>query len=741
MPRKVKVMLGRPDGPEREVTVEIHDLDVAPWGSRAELRHVGTDIPRLDAPQKTTGAARFSADMLLPNMAYSALVRSPHAHARVKRVSTTYADTAAGVLATRVLVDRGGVVKFAGKGIVAVCAETEEALSDGLAAVEIEYDVLPCAVTTDDGMARGAPKVDEGRENASAPRGRGVQKRGDPDGALDKAAHTVSATFRTQVQTHSALESHGCVVDPTGDGFTVYASTQGTGSFRGSIAKALGVPPGEVRVISEHVGGGFGAKLGGIDEWDRAAAQFAVKLKRPVHGLIDRRAEHLVAGNRPDSIQKLTMGADEGGKITVLTAETHGTAGNGAGGAGAANTRVYGVPNLRATQVTVSTFTGRGRAFRAPGHPQGFFALEGIVDMLAHERGEDPLAFRLRNDAHPLRQVQWRIGAERIDWIARRKVAPGESQGPVKRGVGCAAAIWYQRGRGRWVVELELSRDGSVTVKNAVQDIGTGTRTVLAIIVAEELGLAPSDVTVRIGDTAYPAGPGSGGSTTAPSIGPAAREAAARAHEALAALLAEAWETDAEKVNFANGVFTGPGAAAKKANFKEACGLIGPDGLTVRGQRRPNYDGFHGETAGCQFVDVAVDTETGVVRVERVVAVHDAGRIIDRLTARSQVVGGVIQGISYALHEDRRLDRNLGDMVNPTFDTYRILGVADCPRIDVVLTSLDSGFNNAGMMGLGEPVTVPTAGAIGNAVFHALGVRVNELPITPARVLAALGKG
>ncbi len=740
MPRRVKVMLGRPDGPEREVTVEIHDLDIAPWGSGADLRCVGTDVPRLEAPQKTTGAARYSADMLLPNMAYSALLRSPHAHARVKRVSTAAADGVPGVLATQVLVDSGGIVKFAGKGVVAVCAENPEALSDGLAAVDIEYDILPCAVTTDDAMAPGAPRVDAKRDNAVESKGRrgGPVRRGDPEDALAKADKRVSAVFRTQVQTHSALESHGCVVEPSGDGFTVYASTQGTGSFRGSIAKALGVPPGKVRLIAEHVGGGFGAKLGGIDAWDRAAAHFAVKLKRPVNGMLDRRSEHLIAGNRPDSIQKLTMGADKGGKITVMTSETHGTPGNGSRGGSATNTRVYSIPNLLAQHTAVSTFTGRGRAFRAPGHPQGFFALEGIIDMLAHARGEDPLAFRLRNDPHPLRQVQWRIGAERIDWEKRRKVAPGASKGAVKRGVGCAAGVWQSRGRGSWVVELELSRDGSVTVKNAVQDIGTGTRTVLAIIVAEELGLAPSDITVRIGDTSYPAGPGSGGSTTAPSIGPAAREAAARGHESLGALLAEEWKTDVDKVKHDNGVFNGPGG--KKATFKEACGLIGPDGLTVRGERRRNYDGFHGDTAGCQFADVAVDTDTGIVRVERVVAVHDAGRIIDRLTSRSQVIGGVIQGISYALHEDRRMDRNLGDMVNPTFDTYKILGVSDCPQIDVVLTSIDSGFNNTGMMGLGEPVTVPTAGAIGNAVFHALGVRVHELPITPARVLTALGR-
>jgi xanthine dehydrogenase YagR molybdenum-binding subunit len=183
-------------------------------------------------------------------------------------------------------------------------------------------------------------------------------------------------------------------------------------------------------------------------------------------------------------------------------------------------------------------------------------------------------------------------------------------------------------------------------------------------------------------------------------------------------------------------VFTGPDG--RRATFREACSRIGTGGLTARGTRFDNYDGYNGQTAGCQFAQVAVDVETGVVRVEKVVAVHDAGRIVNTLTSRSQVNGGVIQGVSYALFEERRIDESLGDMVNPTFDTYRIAGAMDCPEIDVVLTTLVSGWNNAGMMGLGEPATVPTAAAIAGAVFNATGVFVHELPMTPARVLAAL---
>jgi xanthine dehydrogenase YagR molybdenum-binding subunit len=349
------------------------------------------------------------------------------------------------------------------------------------------------------------------------------------------------------------------------------------------------------------------------------------------------------------------------------------------------------------------------------------------------------LEFRLRNDSHPVRQVQWRVGAEKIGWEENRRKEPGSDPGPVKRGVGCAAGFWFQKGGGRWRVDVQVARDGTVVVSNAAQDLGTGTRTVLAVMVAEELGIPPSRITVRLGDTDLPAGPGSGGSQTAPSLGPAAREAGLRARERLVELLAADWGVAAGEVALGDGVFTGPGK--RKATFEQACGLIGADGVSVTGQRRDNYDGFDGNTAGCQFAQVAVDVETGVVRVERIVAVHDSGRIIDALTARSQVIGGVIQGVSYALYEERQLDQAMGDMVNPRLDTYRITGMRDCPRIEAVLTRLDSGFNNAGMMGLGEPVTVPTAGAVANAVANATGVRMTEIPLTPARVLAALGRG
>ena len=551
----------------------------------------------------------------------------------------------------------------------------------------------------------------------------------------------VVAEFRTAIQTHSALEPHGSVSDPGAAGEpTVWASTQATSAYTG-LAQALGVDAGRLRVVVDHVGGGFGAKFG-PQPGERQAAALAKELHRPVRYVQTRREEHLIGGNRPDSIQRLALGGTKDGTIEAFAGETFGTAGNGQGGAGCANTVIYRLGAVDMSQHTVRTFTERGAAFRAPAHPQGVFALEGMIDLYAHTLRMDPLEVRRKNDPHPLRAIQWQIGAERIGWAKNRRKTPGSDPGPVKRGVGCAAGRWGNPGGGAWVIEVVIVRDGMVTVRSAVQDIGTGTKSVLQLLVAEELGCDPARVQATIGDSRFPPGPGSGGSTTASSVGPAAREAGLRAREQLEALLAVEWGTEPDKVIAKDGRFTGPGG--KKATFAEACGLIGEQGLRAQGTRHPNWkpaDGL-GETAGCQFAQVAVDVETGVIRVEKVVAVHDCGRVVNTLTARSQVPGGVIQGVSFALFEERLLDLAQGDMVNPTFDTYRICGMQDCPEIDVVLTSVVSGFNNAGMMGLGEPATVPTAAAIGSAVFNALGVQVRSLPMTPARVLAALrGEG
>jgi xanthine dehydrogenase YagR molybdenum-binding subunit len=301
------------------------------------------------------------------------------------------------------------------------------------------------------------------------------------------------------------------------------------------------------------------------------------------------------------------------------------------------------------------------------------------------------------------------------------------------------AAIWYNTGGKGPKATVTVHRDGSAEVVHGVQDLGTGARTMVGIVAAEELHLPLSKVAVRIGDTRLPYGPGSGGSTTTPSSAPAIRAAAYHAARRIAELVSKEWGIAPADVVFAEGVFSSRQGEAKRIAWNEACAKLPVEGVSGGGERAENHaDAWKRFTSGAQFAEVEVDTETGLVRVKRIVAVHDCGLVVNALTAESQVQGGIIQGISYALYENRILDRSYGLMVNPNVDQYKIAGARDVPDIEVVFLPVWDGVNNTHSVGIGEPATVPTAGAIANAVSHAIGARIRSLPITPESVLAAV---
>jgi xanthine dehydrogenase YagR molybdenum-binding subunit len=302
-----------------------------------------------------------------------------------------------------------------------------------------------------------------------------------------------------------------------------------------------------------------------------------------------------------------------------------------------------------------------------------------------------------------------------------------------------ASARWPHTGRPGTVVHCRVGRDGSVLIANGAQDLGTGTRTVFAITAAEELGLEPSQVEVRLGNTNDPVGPASGGSTTTPSITPPTRHAAWEAKREILKAVATSLGGDPDRMNIKDGRVVG---AEKPLTFKQACGLLPPDGIETSGRGRVedfSLPGFAPDVAGVQFAEVEVDTETGSVRVIKVVAVQDCGTVVNPLTTRSQINGGVIQGISYALCEERHLDERTGDMVNTSFLDYKILGALEMPEIVAIPFSVAQGKSTTSISSLGEPPTTATAGAVANAVANAIGARVRSLPITPDKVLAAMG--
>jgi xanthine dehydrogenase YagR molybdenum-binding subunit len=478
-----------------------------------------------------------------------------------------------------------------------------------------------------------------------------------------------------------------------------------------------------VRVLTEYMGGGFGAKFG-AGNVGVVAAHLSRKAGAPVRLFSDRKEEHWTGGNRPDAQQHIKIGATKDGLLQAIQFTSYGTAGvgTGAGTAGPARA-MYACANVEAEEHDVFTNSSPGTAFRAPGHPQGCFALEQAMDELAGKLGMDPLALRDLNDESPARRAERRLGAEKFGWKEKFR-KPNSDPGPLKRGVGVAQSVWYRIVNMDSGVEVRVNRDGSVEALSAVQDIGGGIKTVLAQVVAEELGIDPGDVQVTIGDTVSPPGPPSGGSMTTTSITPAARNAAYKAKQQLLQHVEPALK----------------GTDPATLSFKQLAARLPIETVSATARRSPEYGKreplFLG---GVQFVQVAVDTETGIVKVEHVLAVHDCGRPMNPLQLESQVNGGVLQGISYALYENRRLDRNTGIMVNPNLEQYKILGAKETPTIEVHFIEHYLARSSTDAGGIGEPATIPTAAAIANAFYNATGVRVRELPMTPARVLAVLG--
>ena len=395
---------------------------------------------------------------------------------------------------------------------------------------------------------------------------------------------------------------------------------------------------------------------------------------------LSRRDEHLSVGNRPSSVQKVRIGANKDGTLTAIHINGYGTAGVGTGAGWAGPARgLYRCPVILTEESDVFTHAGPAAAFRAPGHPQGAFALEQAIDELAHGPGMDPVVLRdvidVGLDRSDPDRIERQIGAQRIGWNKRHP--PGADPGPIKRGMGMAQAIWYRFTSRDSNCEVRITRDGSVELLSSVQDIGGGIRTALAQVVAEELGLRPPDIHVKVGDTAFPSGPASGGSVTTGSITPPAREAAYKAKLQLLAEVGRALQLPTEELICADGKVYPRNDATKAISFRAACAKMSGEELAARARRREEYatsDGkpIPGALGGVQFVELAVDVETGIITVERVVAVHDCGRPINPLALENQINGGVIQGISYALYENRILDRNTGLMVNPNLEQYKI---------------------------------------------------------------------
>ena len=768
--RQQKVLFGIPQLGLTEINRTVPANEPPPLPANKDLTYIGHATPRYDGHAKVTGAGRYTADVALPGMLFASMVTATVPHAKVKAIDTSAAEKSAGVRAIHVIEhvlgnselrdpskempSRYPIVRYSGQPIAAVAATSQAAAEDAARKVKVDYEAFDFVVDRDAARKSDSPKVYPGAADQAATAGGGggpknvpqtgnvhgpvLKNRGSIDDGLAAAEVLVEGEYETQVQTHSALETHGVVADWKPDLLTVYASTQGTSTVREELAEVFKLPKNRIRVITEFMGGGFGAKFGAGNEGVVAAA-LSRKANAPVRLMLSRRQEHIVS-NRPDSIQQLKIGAKKDGTLTAIKLISYGTAGvgTGAGTAGPA-ANMYNCPNLQTAESDVFTNGGPGAAFRAPGHPQGCFALEQAIDELAGKLALDPLEYREQIDDNPARKVERQMIRERTNWKNRRPA--GSDSGPLKSGMGIAQSVWYRFNNLDSACEVKLHRDGSLELNSAVQDIGSGIKTVLAQIVAEEFGIPPQQVQIHIGDTQYPPGPPSGGSMTTASITPAARNAAYRLKQKLFTAIAPKFGVQPANLSMSGGRVVQKDSS-RSWTLKQAAAKLSSDEIAARAQRTEDYAKSSKPLiyGGVDYVELTVDTETGRVHIDKVFAAHDCGRPMNPLGVISQINGGILQGISYALFEQRVMDEKSGHMLNANLESYKIIGAREVPEIEVALVENYIGQTSTDAAGIGESAGIITlAAAIGNAFYNATSVRMRRIPMTPANVLEAVG--
>lgn len=706
------------------------------WGPRAENKYIGQDIPRIDALPKLTGTAKYSADMNTKGTLYAKLLTSPHAHAKVKSLDVTAAKESPGVKSVHVfydLKDEKSAILWEGTLIAAVAAERPEQADDALQAIKIEYEVLEHFVDEENLAAA---------TEAKRTKPLGKNSKGKPDEAFKEAAVTVEGYYGASTISHMCLEPHGSHSEWSGDQLLAHLSTQNVSGTPGQYAEPLGVDVANVTVVCNYEGGGFGSKFS-VDEWGVACAKMAKETGRPVRLMLDRATDLKVAGIRPSGYAKVKVGADKTGKILAWESEHWGS--GGASGAIPTNgiPYVFDIENRRRSATNINCDAGPQRAWRAPPHPQQCAMTECIIDDVAAKLGLDSYdVFAANLDATgELKETyaaEMEIAEKLMGWKARwHPHGKDSSQGPVKRGLGMAMHTWGG-GAGPAQCSLKVNPDGSVETFLGSQDIGTGTRTVITIVIAETFGIPLESVKVHLGSSKYPACAGSGGSITVGGVGGANRRAAQTALWKIFDLVSKQYNVPADKLSAKDGAILN--GSDKVCTWKQAASLVGPMSLEVKGEG-PADDGLtSARVGGVQMADVSVDTETGIVRVNKFVAVQDCGLIIDELTARSQMYGGIIMGISYALMEERIMDNKTGRYINADLANYKLPRIGDIGEIVVEMYQPDSEYNR-GIVGLGEPPVISPGAAISNAVCNAIGVRVPVLPLTPQRVLQALKGG
>jgi xanthine dehydrogenase YagR molybdenum-binding subunit len=704
------------------------------WPTAGERSLIGKRIPRIDGSEKASGRAKYTYDINRPGMLYSKIYRSPYAHAKITAIDTSEAEKLPGVKSVRVILGVGKEVNWVGDEVAAVAAENEEVAEDAIRKIKVQFEELPYLVLEEDVTKAGSFAKKAGAKTAGDP----VKAFADPDVVTSEGYYGIVAI------THCCLESHGNLAEWNGENLLTYSSTQSVSGLPGQFGQALreqgmNVPDKNIETICNYIGGGFGSKFS-PDEWGIHAAHLAKATGRPVKLMLERNMELEAAGARPSAFAQIKVAAKKDGTLVAWDSKSWGT--GGPMGTGMPPLPyVFQIPNISTQHTSVSTNTGPARAWRAPDHPQAAALSMCALDDLAAKVNMDPIEFFSKNaDLSAGRGKVYREelakAAELADWKKNWHPRGDNTPGHIKRGMGVSLHTWGGRGHNSTCL-VTIHPDATVEVTLGSQDLGTGTRTAIAMVAAETMGLPVEAITVNLGDSKYPSSGGSGGSTTIGGVSASTRRASVDARDQLFALVAPSLGVTADQLVAIGGNIQAKGDSSKQLAWKAACAKLQVKTIQATGKNPGQCKLGDSGVGGAQIADVSVDTETGVIKVNRMVAVQDCGLIISMKTAESQVYGALIMGISYALHEERIMDQATGRMLNNNMEFYKLAGIGDVGEL-VVHMMTGPGYDERGTIGLGEPPVVSPGAAISNAVANAIGVRVPTIPLTPARVLNAL---
>jgi xanthine dehydrogenase molybdenum-binding subunit len=751
-----------------------------------ELAVVGTAVPRLGLAEKVQGRARYTADLKRPGMLYGRVLRSPHAHARIVQIDTTAAQRLPGVHAVlthqdvpQVRIDADllpleSEVRFVGDEVALVAAESEAIAEDAVRVIRVEYEVLPAVFDAEEALRPGAPLV---HASGNLVGGRTLRvERGNVAQGLAEAARVFEGTFHTQMHAPVGMETRAALAEWQGGHLTVWKTSRAVhASDRQTLARVLGIPLEQVRVICPNMGGGFGNK----DESRLAVlvALLARRAGRPVR-LEYSRAEEFVAGrNRQEAQMRLQIGVQSDGTPTAIALQATMNAGAFVASGMNVTRRVaqgalylYTCPHARFEGTTVYTNRPAGGSFRGLGAPLGHFALEVLMDQVAAALGVDPLDYRLEHHVTSAGQPGQRTtppeellpdepveggvpfssnglrecllaGAERIGWRPRRQ-PNGTATGALRRGLGLAIGI-YKGGIGREAeAEVRITPAGRVTVAMGNVDVGQGSTTVLAQMAAEALGVPIACIDMVMADTSCtPPAHITAGSSTTISSGAAVKLAAEEARRHL--LERAAAQLQEPTVRLQGGYLVRADGTRQPLNL--AAVVTGmPDDIVGTARLTPGSREYLINAFAAHFAEVEVDMQSGRIRVLRYVAAHDSGRIVHPRLAENQVSGGVLQFLGIALREELYVDRQRGVTLNANFLEHKCTSIVDFPPVEVLFPAGPEPLGPYGTKALGEPPVVPVFAAVANAVANATGVWLHAVPFTPARVLQAMrsqGKG